>query len=167
MEWFFLPLFFWGGGGAHLVWANNWILWCYSNYKRHIFFHYLLLSYNYETQGLKQPFCFGSQFCGKEFGWLISDAHGVVMAGLSISKCFHHSWLLSWFTLPLTSPFLSSLLIFCLCLPLFFILSSLLSTFPHPLSFSLTLILSLWGFSNSRPLPTAWTSQSMAVFGKK
>ena len=26
--------------------------------------------------GTKQPFYFCSQFCGKEFGWFISDVHG-------------------------------------------------------------------------------------------
>ena len=106
-------------------------------------FNYLLLSYNYGTQGPKRPFYFCSQFCGKEFGWFISDAHGDSYGWNIHFQWFHHSWFLYWFTLPLTSLFLSSLLIFCLCLPLFFILSPSLhlpsSFFLLPHSHSLSL----------------------------
>ena len=82
-------------------------------------FNYLLLSYNYGTQGLNSHFTFALNFVERNLDGSSPMYMVIVMAGTSISKCFHHSWFLYWFTLPLISPFLSSLLIFCLSSSLF------------------------------------------------
>ena len=111
--------------------------------------------------GTKQPFYFCSQFCGKKFGWFISDVHGdsygwnIHFQMFSSFMIFVLVHLATYLSFPLlTSNFLSVFLSFSFSLPFS---PSPLSLLPSPsLSFSPSEVSQTLGLSPLLELLRAW-----------